>query len=188
MVSEEVRRPFYDGSHTFMTFISLTYTLCFITRGDDILMLLRDNPPNAGLWNGVGGHIDEGETPLESCLREVYEETGYKIQQAHFGGVLTWDGFEVPPGGLYIFTAAAPLGDPEPIENEGLLAWKLRRWVCSAPEVVSNIHRFLPPVLAGEPPRHYYFSYRSGHIMRHEVRSLPEDVKPLLPMARIRIN
>jgi 8-oxo-dGTP diphosphatase len=166
----------------------LTYTLCFLTRGDDILMLLRDNPPNAGLWNGVGGHIDHGETPLESCLREVHEETGYRVQQAHFGGVLTWDGFEVPPGGLYIFIAAAPPGDPAPIENEGRLAWKTRRWVCSAPEVVSNIHHFLPPILGGEPPRHYYFNYSDGVIMGQEVNPLPDDVNPQLPAAHIKIN
>ena len=171
-----------------MPLIPLTYTLCFLTRGDNILMLLRDNPPNAGLWNGVGGHIKAGESPIESCLREVYEETGYRVHQAHFGGVLTWDGFETPPGGLYIFTATAPPGDPAPIDNEGQLAWKTRRWVCSAPEVVSNIHRFLPLLLAGEPPQHYYFSYRNGCIIRHAVRPLPEEINPLLPASRIRVN
>ena len=159
----------------------LTYTLCFLTRGDDILMLLRDNPPNAGLWNGVGGRIDQGETPYESCLREVHEETGYRLTGACFGGILTWEGFEVPTGGLYIFTAPAPPGSPAPIDNEGRLAWKPRPWVCRAPEVVSNIHHFLPPVLAGKPPRQYHFSYRDGRIQRHEVRPLPEVVKQPLP-------
>jgi 8-oxo-dGTP diphosphatase len=143
-------------------------------------MLLRDKPPNAGLWNGVGGRIKDGETPLESCLREVHEETGYRILRAHFGGILVWEGFEVPVGGLYIFTAEAPSGDLAPLEIEGELAWKPREWVVQAPEVVSNIHHFLPPVLAGEPPREYFFSYQNGHILRRAVRPLPEDVRRLL--------
>ena len=171
-----------------MASLPLTYTLCFLTRGADILMLLRDKPPNAGLWNGVGGRIEAGESPLESCLREVHEETGFCVEQAHFAGVLTWDGFEVPPGGLYIFTAAAPPGNPTPIENEGQLAWKPRNWVFSAPQVVSNLHHILPPVLAGEPPRHYYFSYQNGCIIRHEVYPLPEDVKPLVPSPCFKIT
>ena len=102
--------------------------------------------------------------------------------------MLTWDGFEVPSGGLYIFTAAAPPGKPVPIDNEGQLAWKPRCWVCSAPEVVSNIHRVLPPVLAGEPPHHYYFSYRNGRIIRHEVLPLSQDVNPLLPASHIKLS
>ena len=54
----------------------LTHTLCFLTRADQVLMLHRRKPPNQGLWNGVGGKIEAGETPLEGCLREVLEETG----------------------------------------------------------------------------------------------------------------
>lgn len=27
-------------------------------------------------WENPGGHIDEGETPLEAAKRELYEETG----------------------------------------------------------------------------------------------------------------
>lgn len=28
-------------------------------------------------WFQPGGHIDEGESPIEAAIREVYEETGY---------------------------------------------------------------------------------------------------------------
>jgi 8-oxo-dGTP diphosphatase len=96
----------------------LVYTLCFLTRGDEVLMLLRNKPPNRGLWNGVGGHIEPGEKPLQSVLREVAEETGYVLPTARFCGLLTWEGYEIPSGGsirvplysagLYIFTAAVP--------------------------------------------------------------------------------
>jgi len=56
---------------------NFSYTLCFLTRGDHILMLHRRRPPNQGLWNRVGGRIEAGESPLTACLREVREETGY---------------------------------------------------------------------------------------------------------------
>jgi 8-oxo-dGTP pyrophosphatase MutT (NUDIX family) len=57
---------------------SLLFTVCFLTRGEQVLLLHRSSPPNRGLWNGVGGHIEPGERPLASALREVREETGYK--------------------------------------------------------------------------------------------------------------
>lgn len=145
----------------------LRYTLCFLTRGAHILMLHRQNPPNRGLWNGVGGHLEPGETPRDCVLREVREETGFCLAEVAFGGILTWDGFETPPGGLYIFTAAAPSGEPRACP-EGPLEWKPRDWVFSSPEVVSNIHVFGPLVLGGSPPRRYHFSYADGKIIQYQ--------------------
>ena len=147
---------------------AIRYTLCFLTRGDQILMLHRRNPPNQGLWNGVGGRLEAGETARDCVLREVREETGYCITEATFCGILTWDGFETAPGGLVIFTAEAPPGDPA-LCSEGLLAWKPREWVFASPEVVSNIHIFGPQVLNGAPPQIYHFSYNNGQIERWTV-------------------
>lgn len=165
---------------------SLRYTLCFLQRGEEILMLHRKNPPNQGLWNGVGGHIEPGETPLASILREVKEETGLQLSTARFAGLLTWSGYETPPGGLYIFTAAVgqadlpadlnqPIGRPIPTA-EGELAWQTRGWVITAAQVVSNIHVFGPPVLAGAPPLWYHFDYQNGAILRHKIHPLPPNL------------
>jgi 8-oxo-dGTP diphosphatase len=155
---------------------SLRYTLCFITRGEDVLMLHRAKPPNQGLWNGVGGHLEPGETPRACILREIGEETGLEVEQVRFAGLLTWEGFEIPSGGLYIFTAQVS-GSAEPKEcNEGILAWKPRAWVFSAVEVVSNIHRFGPEVLGGAPPRLHHFVYRDGGIIHYAPGPLSPDL------------
>jgi 8-oxo-dGTP diphosphatase len=136
-----------------------------------VLMLHRRNPPNQNLWNGVGGRLEPGETPRESVLREVREETGYILLEAAFRGILTWDGFETPPGGLYIFTAQAP--DGEPLDcSEGTLAWQPRSWVFSSPSVVSNIHVFGPSVLGDAPLQRYHFSYNDGNIQHFRIEPL----------------
>jgi 8-oxo-dGTP diphosphatase len=150
----------------------LIYTVGFLTRGDEVLMLLRNKPPNQGLWNGVGGHIEPGEGALACILREVEEETGYRLASARFCGLLTWEGFEIPPAGLYIFTAPAPQGEPRP-NSEGILEWKPRSWVFTSPEAVSNIHLFGPPALSGAQPQVYHFVYQNGEILRYEVRPCP---------------
>lgn len=160
--------------------ISTGFTLCFLLNGDDVLMLLRRFPPNQGLWNGVGGHIEPGETPKQAVIREVAEETGYSIQNPRFSGLLTWDGFEIPPGGIAIYTAE--VSHREFINNhEGDLAWQPKEWACTSPDVVDNIHVFLPKILAGEVPLHYHFSYREGIRIKDTISDLPEGFDPEMP-------
>ena len=57
----------------------ILFTVGFLTNMNDVLMLHRKNPPNKAKWNGVGGHIEPGETPNQSILREIEEETGIAI-------------------------------------------------------------------------------------------------------------
>jgi 8-oxo-dGTP diphosphatase len=155
--------------------LNLRYTLCFLFRDDQVLMLHRKNPPNRDLWNGVGGHLEPGESARTCVLREVHEETGFRLADADFRGLLTWDGFETPPGGLYIFTAPAPVGEPLS-SPEGALAWKPLRWVLSSPEVVSNIAVFGPHVFGGAAPQRYHFCYQNGQIASHAIMALPPDL------------
>jgi len=151
------------------------YTLCFLLCEDQVLMLLRNSPPNQGLWNGVGGHIEAGETPNNSCIREVSEETGYKLETASFHGLLTWEGFEIPSGGLFLFSATTS----EKIIitcDEGTLAWQSQKWACSAPEVVSNLHIVLPFIFQQTFPQVYHFSYQDNSILSYQISPIPASI------------
>ncbi len=46
------------------------------------LLLDRKNPPPG--FAGPAGHIDKGEEPKEAALRELFEETGIKLEDLEF--------------------------------------------------------------------------------------------------------
>lgn len=63
--------------------------MCMVYDGDKILVQDRVNQN----WPGVtfpGGHVEEGESFTESVIREVYEETGLKIESPVLCGIKCW--------------------------------------------------------------------------------------------------
>lgn len=68
-------------------------TLCYIERDEKYLMMhrvLKENDVNKDKWIGVGGHFEHAESPEECLLREVYEETGYRLCDYSFRGIITF--------------------------------------------------------------------------------------------------
>ena len=69
-------------------------TLCYITRGDEVLMLHRvkkKNDINKDKWIGIGGKFLPDETPQACVLREAFEETGLTIENPRLCGVKEWE-------------------------------------------------------------------------------------------------
>ncbi|GAB2723944.1 NUDIX domain-containing protein [Kitasatospora kifunensis] len=64
--------------------------LVFITTpSNEILLQLRDDDPGIswpGFWHIPGGHREPGETPYETAVRELREETGLDVE-----GLLPFD-------------------------------------------------------------------------------------------------
>ena len=62
---------------------------CFVEHNGEILLLHRqDHKPQGNTWGVSAGKVDGGEQVLEAMVREIYEETGFKLvpsQLAYFG-------------------------------------------------------------------------------------------------------
>jgi 8-oxo-dGTP diphosphatase len=99
-------------------------TLCFITHGDDLLLMERARHKRAfpGMYNGIGGHIERNEAPAASALREIREETGLTVQNLTLRGISHIDSGQSIGIMLFIFTAESD--SREVVANdEGTLHW-----------------------------------------------------------------
>lgn len=159
----------------------LKYNIAFIRKGDRILMLNRGKAPLLGLWNGVGGKLEPGETPYASVVREVEEETGLRLEEGalRYSGIVTWEVDGREAGGMYVFIGeASPEALAEaPVETEdGILAWKPLEWVVHQDNlgVAGHVKHFLPPMLESSDIAEYRCIFCEGKLLSCEVRPLGE--------------
>lgn len=68
-------------------------TLCYIEKDGRYLMLHRvkkENDVNKDKWVGIGGGFEENESPEECVLREAWEETGLRLTNYRYCGIVTF--------------------------------------------------------------------------------------------------
>lgn len=110
-------------------------TLCYVEQDGKYLMLLRNKKKqdeNAGKWIGVGGKFEEGESPQDCLLREVQEETGLRLTQYRFRGIVTFVSDRYETEYMHLFTAHGFEGELIPCD-EGELRWVEKDEVLSLP-------------------------------------------------------
>ena len=110
-------------------------TLCYVTRGDQVLMLHRvkkKNDINHDKWIGIGGKFLPEESPDECLLREAWEETGLTLTSWRCRGVVTFLNTECKGEFMYLFTADGFEGEMH-LCDEGDLEWVSREFLNSLP-------------------------------------------------------
>lgn len=164
----------------------LKYTLCFCLHRGDILLLLRAKEPNLNHWNGVGGKIESGETPVHCAQRETCEETGFDTAQArcHELGIVTWHPKGAQPkGGMHVFTFTFPDAWQRPFESldmrEGKLQWHPLSFAMDHGNatVVENIPYFFTGMQSSHEPLWYDFGFDDHHrVAEYRVESAPRAI------------
>lgn len=73
------------------------YVCGFAFHDGDVLLIEKQRPDwQRGKWNGVGGHIEPGESDAEAMRREFREETGADVHGwDHVATLVTDHGSEV---------------------------------------------------------------------------------------------
>ena len=105
-------------------------SLCYIERGGKYLMLHRikkENDLNRDKWLGIGGKLEEGESPRDCVIREAFEETGLRLKDPRYRGLITF--CYISPRGeplteqMHLFSCAEFSGELVSDCDEGELEW-----------------------------------------------------------------
>lgn len=111
-------------------------TLCYIEKDGAYLMIHRikkENDLNKDKWVGVGGKLEEGESPFDCVRREVYEETGVIIKEPRYRGIITFVSDKWGTEYTHLFTATDYDGEIDYDCDEGKLEWVKKERVPSLP-------------------------------------------------------
>ena len=146
-------------------------TLCeIINEGRLLLQRKSVGRFGEGKWNGPGGKVQPGETPLECVVREVLEETGLKVGDlTHHGAIDFYFGEKQSPDWkVHIYSTSTFTGEPKP-SDEGELAWFGYDEIPYAEMWQDDLY-WLPPVLQGMKVQGFFvYDENGGELLRHRL-------------------
>ncbi|MBM7690850.1 ADP-ribose pyrophosphatase YjhB (NUDIX family) [Peribacillus deserti] len=122
--------------------------VCVKEKGQ-VLMVLQGRPDEEKVWSVPSGGLEAGETFEECCIREVWEETGYRVEIVRPLYIKEGTAFgievEVHYFELKLIGGMSVIQDPDELIHD--IDWKsadeLRELDLSFPEDLENLLGFL---------------------------------------------
>ena len=143
--------------------------MCYIFDHDKVLLLYRNkkkNDINEGKYIGVGGHIEEGETPLDAVIREVKEETNLDIENPTLCSLIYFEN-ETIKEEMYVYKIFSFKG--ELIDcDEGRLEWIDKKDLFSIPMWEGDQY-FLKPILENAPYFEMILKYQGNTLIKRKL-------------------
>ena len=91
-----------------------------------VLLGRRAVEPDVGLWDTLGGFLEDGEDALTALHRELREEAGIEVDVGAFVGTFPdryGDADDAPPNLNLVWEASIASGTPTPDDDVSELRW-----------------------------------------------------------------
>jgi 8-oxo-dGTP diphosphatase len=88
---------------------------------------------NKDKWIGVGGKLENAESPFDCARREIKEETGLTVKKLNYRGIITFVSDKWGTEYMHLFTATDYDGEIDYDCDEGKLEWVKKELVPSLP-------------------------------------------------------
>jgi len=172
--------PFETGDRKIIPAV-LIYPFVSGSEGERTLMLHRNGREgdyHEGKWNGLGGKLEQDESPLQAARRELLEESGLDLEAAQFIplGVIQFPCFKAHKNEDWVVWVYAAKVAPAQVKNvwprgpEGDLHWVPTSELLSLNLWAGDRH-FIPYVIARKPFQATIW-YRGEEVTQFEISAL----------------
>lgn len=141
-----------------------------VNESGEILLLegASDKKIWAGYWNGLGGHVEQGESALSAAQRELLEESGLTAEKLIYCGQVAVDTGQIP-GIIFFVFKAKQLSGQVCASKEGRLEWHSLQNALEL-KLVEDLYTLLPLVMrqraSGKPFwGHYHYDDQGQLVM-----------------------
>ena len=83
----------------------------------------KEHDENKDKWIGIGGKLEEGESPEDAAIREAFEETGLELINPQYRGIVTFVSEKWGTEYMHLFTCDNFSGKIKEDCDEGELLW-----------------------------------------------------------------
>lgn len=142
-------------------------TLCFVKKDNQILLINRNKSPFMGMWNALGGHKEENESAYECAIREIYEESNIKVDDAKLISVSTWN---YDDDEIYVYVSELDSNFDTSIYplkiSEGIIDFKDIDWILNIKNygVIEDLRVFLNDIKNGST-NNYHLVYDNSKLL-----------------------
>lgn len=153
-------------------------TLVYLHRPDagEILLAFKKRGFGMGKWNGVGGKVADGESILQTAVREVAEEIGVRLQEPSLEQVAELTFYNQHPDDHFTgFVFMATAWEGEPTESDEMQpAWFAYHGI-PYEDMWEDDRLWLPRLLNGERVRAaFHFHPETGVLHKHTIEPVSE--------------
>lgn len=153
-------------------------TLCLLIKENKILLAMKKKGFGAGKYNGVGGKLEQNETPEQAMIRETEEEIGVTPTVYDKVGYISFDEFykgEKIRLSFHLYLTYDWVGIPTESDEMKPVWFDLDK--IPYENMFPDDQYWLPLILEGKKIKAYFDFDENWNVLSKEIENLKEETK-----------